>query len=414
MKQKTIFISLVAYCDNELVPTLTDIFAKARHPERVRIGLINQDDDPPRLHECPGIKPWLNQIAHKHILPSLSKGYGACRAEVNRTFYHGEDFYLQIAPHSRLAQDWDVRFLELYKKIPGKKHILIATPHNYDPETEQKSFFYYVCGIKQFHPHAIVAHKTERDIDGLDFSTSETGLIHQPMFVAGCIFAPACWLSDVAYDENIYLMGEELDISLRTFGAGYRAMMFKDPIVWHCWGRRNRKKIGQIDDRANFTRLNNESKKYIFEKLLNEKYERQTEFFALYGLTRKDLICVYRNFMKETGGNTMAEKYIRARSLLSHRYSTGFKTRAGDVFMVPALYMDKYPGHFQILEDKKPEVLAPSQVRNMKPEETAPLSTERADNAPEAPTAGKDAENAPQADLAPQKRRRGRPRKAAK
>lgn len=414
MKQPTIFISLVAYCDNELVPTLIDIFAKARHPERVRVGLINQDDDPPRFHDVPGIKPWLNQIAHKHILPSLSKGYGACRAEVNNTFYRGEDFYFQIAPHSRLAQDWDEKLISIYKKVPGKKHILVATPYNYNPETEAKSFFYYVCGIKQFHTHAIVAYKTERDIDGLDFSASKTGLIPQPMFVAACIFAPAKWLKSVPYDENIFLMGEEFDISLRTFGAGFHALMFKDPIVYHCWGRRNRKKIGQVHDKENFTRQNNKGKKYIFDKLMHYGYHRQSEFMGLFGLTRQDLQKVYNDFQLQIGGKEMSDKLIRVRALMTQRYSTGFKTRAGEVCMVQAYYLAKFPAHFQVLEDKKPEVTAHSEVKNMKAEQSAPLSTESRTSEhiniePPAPQ-----EIAPEADLAPQKRRRGRPRKGAK
>lgn len=423
MKQKTIFISLVAYCDNELVPTLIDIFKKARYPERVHVGLINQDDDPPQLHEVPELLPWLNQIGRMNILPSLSKGYGACRAEVNERFYKGEDFYFQIAPHSRLAQDWDVRLLNLYKKEPGKRHILVSTPHDYNPETETKSFFYYVCGIKQFHSHAIVEYATERKIDGLPFNSD--GLIEQSMFVAACIFAPARWLRDVPFDDNIYLMGEEFDISIRTFGAGYRALMFKEPIVWHCWGRRNRKRIGQIDDKANFDKHNNEGKKYIFQKLLADKYDRQSEFMALHNLTRKDLEKVYRDFMREIGGYVMAEKYIRARALLSHRYSTGFKTHAGDVLLVPEFYLVKFPAHFEAIEDNKPGQFAPAEVKNMKAEETAPISTE-SEEAPApmpAPTpepekaakcepiaAVRDMEEPPQ----PAKRKRGRPKKGAK
>ncbi|HOX23696.1 MAG TPA: hypothetical protein PLL10_09540, partial [Elusimicrobiales bacterium] len=79
-----------------------------------------------------------------------------------------------------------------------------------------------------------------------------------------------------------------------------------------------------------------------------------------------------------------------------------------------AYYLAKFPAHFQVLEDKKPEESAPSEVKNMKAEQTAPLSTESRISEPINIEPPAPQESAPEADLAPQKRRRGRPRKAAK
>ena len=37
-----IFVGIAAYRDHELNHTLTDLFRKAKHPERVYVGLVNQ------------------------------------------------------------------------------------------------------------------------------------------------------------------------------------------------------------------------------------------------------------------------------------------------------------------------------------------------------------------------------------
>jgi hypothetical protein len=46
-----IFVSVVAYRDPECPATIADLFAKARHPEKVFVGLITQCD-PEADDEC--------------------------------------------------------------------------------------------------------------------------------------------------------------------------------------------------------------------------------------------------------------------------------------------------------------------------------------------------------------------------
>ena len=45
--ENAIFVGIAAYCDRELNHTLTDLFRKAKHPERVFVGLVNQERKAP-------------------------------------------------------------------------------------------------------------------------------------------------------------------------------------------------------------------------------------------------------------------------------------------------------------------------------------------------------------------------------
>jgi hypothetical protein len=41
---RTIFISIASYCDNQCTQTVTSIFMRAKYPQRIRVGVIDQLD----------------------------------------------------------------------------------------------------------------------------------------------------------------------------------------------------------------------------------------------------------------------------------------------------------------------------------------------------------------------------------
>lgn len=280
---ETIHINLVAYCDGELQSTLNNIYETAKHPERVFVGVVNQDDEVIEFDN--------SNVQIITIKPEDSDGYGACRKICQDKLYNGEDYYFQIAPHSRLAQNWDETLINYYNKKEGK-HILVRNPSSYDTDTDKKEFLFHVDGVKDFHTHAVFHYK-----QGKDLQFDDDGMRKTYTFFAGTIFAKKDWLESVPYDEKIFLYGEEPDLNLRTFGEGYDAWIFDEEVVWHLWGRKNRKSLGHIREKETYNQRNYNTKKYIFEKLLKRDYERQDEFFELMHLDYNSLHDKYQSLI---------------------------------------------------------------------------------------------------------------------
>src|SRR5690242_20308432 len=104
----TIFVSIAAYRDPELVPTIKDCLGKARYPNDLRFGICWQhtdDETLPSAVQGPRFRildvPW-----------HASRGACWARAEVMK-LWDGEDCFLQLDSHHRFVQDWDARLLRM-------------------------------------------------------------------------------------------------------------------------------------------------------------------------------------------------------------------------------------------------------------------------------------------------------------
>ena len=124
-----IFISIAAYRDPELVPTVEDCLARARHPERLRFGICWQHGP----DEAP--LPWAADPRFRIIDVPWQESRGACwaRAEVMARF-DGEEFFLQLDSHHRFVPDWDVIAIDELQRAPAAKPVLTAYLTPYDPE----------------------------------------------------------------------------------------------------------------------------------------------------------------------------------------------------------------------------------------------------------------------------------------
>jgi hypothetical protein len=117
----TIFIAMPALDDSELVPTVHDAFAKAKHPEKVFIGVallystrryvkdfkssIKKYGDQVRYNET--------KVTARNVLETLGVGRGR---KLAANLYSGEDYVLQVDSHTLFPQDWDEKLTELHKE----------------------------------------------------------------------------------------------------------------------------------------------------------------------------------------------------------------------------------------------------------------------------------------------------------
>jgi len=226
----TIFVSIAAYRDPELAPTIAECVAHARWPERLHFGLCWQhgpDDTPPPVPATGRMRlidvPWQESL-------------GACWARAQAmTLYDGEDHYLQLDSHHRFAPGWDELLLDQAAATGSPRPLLTTYAPAYDPAlptplgeppTGMALDRFTAEGIALFKPCRIPA-----------------GRPRHARFVSGhLLFAPGRFVTDVPYDPELYFHGEEISLAVRAFTHGYDLFHPGAVVVWHEYTRKLRAK----------------------------------------------------------------------------------------------------------------------------------------------------------------------------
>jgi hypothetical protein len=126
-----IFVLIPAYRDRDCANTVRNLFARARWPSALSIGILWQLD-PEQDAEClagmpehPGIRA-TTRPAH------MSRGCSWARHEAMK-LWQGEEFALQIDAHTRVVQDWDARMLDQLAACDAARALLTTRPLHFDP-----------------------------------------------------------------------------------------------------------------------------------------------------------------------------------------------------------------------------------------------------------------------------------------
>ncbi|WP_431923508.1 GlcNAc-transferase family protein [Micromonospora wenchangensis] len=225
----SIFVSVAAYRDPELVPTVLDCLAKADRPDELRIVVNWQhrgDEDVSALHGDP-------RVTVLEFDARRSRGVGWARAQVQRR-YVDSDWYLQVDSHTRFAAGWDTRLIAAAGLTGVAKPVLSCYPPAYDPARE------FTGGGE---PTLIALHGWTHDglprfrhvpIPGWQRAG---GPVRARFVAAGFLFAPGSFVGEVPYDERIYYQGEEINLATRAFTWGYDLFHPVEVLAWHHYGR---------------------------------------------------------------------------------------------------------------------------------------------------------------------------------
>lgn len=232
-RTELIFISIAAYRDPQLVPTLMDCIGKARYPRRLRFGICWQHDP---AHDT---LPFHNDDCFRILPIDWRESKGACwaRSEIMK-LWRGEPWYLQVDSHCRFAEDWDSKVLDAMQQTGSPKPILSTyaspfTPSDDEARNEvlldaplQMAFHGFTDdGIPHMKPVAIPQWQTLTQPRRARFLS------------AGFLFAPGSFVEEIGYDPDLYFLGEETALTLRAFTSGYDLFHPTSTLVWHDYGR---------------------------------------------------------------------------------------------------------------------------------------------------------------------------------
>lgn len=225
MNPPRIFISIASFCDPMLNFTVKSALEKARFPERLAFGIIDQSFSSAEA-DLPCGK-W--RMAYVLIDPHHSRGASWARS-LAMTLYSEEDYFLQIDSHTCFDRNWDITLIDTIETIAansGNNKIIVSTrPFAFEPGSDGsiKKGRFTPCTLKMvpkskaIDPADPVVHftcensKEMRDISGFQVS-------------AAFLFTPGHFVEEIPYDPFMYFHGEEQNISIRAYTHGWD--------IWH-------------------------------------------------------------------------------------------------------------------------------------------------------------------------------------
>ena len=243
-QRPTIFVSIAAYRDSEIGPTLRHLQAMATDPERVFVGLVLQLDatlDDAIFKGLPTESPWYRSnvrclnLEARHAL-------GPCYARaLCQSLLRGEDFVLQIDSHMRFRKHWDTYLIEqlqgLVTATNNTKVMMTAYPVGYHLPNRIPN---------ETRGTLLVPWKFDKQ-QGL---LRQRGRLMKPqsnpvpclLYAAGFNFSRSNVVKDCPYDSNLHhlFFGEELTMAVRLYTKGYELYAPAESVCYHLWSRAHR------------------------------------------------------------------------------------------------------------------------------------------------------------------------------
>ncbi len=303
-----LFVSIAAYRDRDCVNTIEDLFAKARWPDRLFVGVcwqfLSPDDD-----DCDPLGAHADQC--RILRFDVSQAEGACWARHQvQSLWRGEEYVLQIDSHMRFVEHWDEKLLAMLAACPSPRPILSNYPAAFTPPNQIDSHIVSRISAAGF------------DSDGMLKLGSEG---HDPAHVpdvpqpsaycgAGFVFGPSAWITEVPYDPYLYFQGEEITLAVRLYTQGWDIFSLSDVLAYHDYNNRpDRPK--HWSDRRDWAALNQRSMRRIRHLLGMEQSDDPEVLREIdrYGLGTARSLARYQaltgiNFKERTiGGKTTAQ-----------------------------------------------------------------------------------------------------------
>jgi len=277
----SIFLAISSYRDITCSDTLRGAFAAAKFPEKLFVGIIQQNCDGDVCHTGTGWAESRRWVMQDHPDPDCAEEFcqefpELCKDHVrilrlkeresygpffgrflNSKMYRGENFYMQIDAHTEFRQDWDHWIVEEMRRTPSYPHSVIS---NYPPSGDPRKTGRWEAPsgyTRETLPSALCgctfedaggAHKTVRlSQTSRTFAHGvDSSIPHHACFVAaGFLIAHGSIVANVPFDPFMpfLFMGEEISLSIRLWTSGYDIYAPSIDVVRHEYVRKESPKF---------------------------------------------------------------------------------------------------------------------------------------------------------------------------
>lgn len=233
----TIFVSVASYRDSECAATIRDLFAQADKPERVFVGICEQNDAASPAEACVPVA--LPRNVRRVTIPH-SEALGPTYARyLCSTLYRDEAWYCQIDSHTRFVKGWDSKAVAAAAACPSPKPILTHYPRRVEEMAGRDPGVPVLCK-SAFDKNGVLT------FESIIMPPAPDGRPRPVPFVSGgFVFMPGAAVREVPFDPDLphLFQGEEILHSARLWTAGYDFFTPRENIVYHYYERRGKPKF---------------------------------------------------------------------------------------------------------------------------------------------------------------------------
>lgn len=244
MSKNKIFVSIASYRDTLCHDTLVHLFTNAKHPERVHVGLCQQNKSPPDP-DCLGSSlEWKKNIRVLRLSHKEARGPTYARYLCSQ-LYDDEDYFMQIDSHCLFVKNWDQKAIDMVDQVESqtasKKVVLSHYPAEYKDYKPEPPKNESVTHITQcfFNDDGLLSFK------GALFKKPGPLPRRNAFIAGGFIFARGALVREVPFDPHLPFLftGEELLLSTRFFTHGWDVYTPNANIVYHAYTREGEPKF---------------------------------------------------------------------------------------------------------------------------------------------------------------------------
>ena len=236
ISQRTIYVGIASYRDFECRSTVESIFLRAQHPERIRVGVVDQivngedalcnapivpcTEDPNQA-----LCKYASQVDVYEMKAELSIGPVFAR-HIGYRLYRGEYYATQSDAHVTYTNNWDVDIIAQIEVT--KNDMAVLTTYLTDVQgaisPEGDSLMntrpimcntVYEGGAQGMH----LRHGSQPEREPFILDSPQL----QPWWAAGYSFSRGHFVVNVPYDylQPMIFQGEEMSIGIRGYTIGY-------------------------------------------------------------------------------------------------------------------------------------------------------------------------------------------------
>jgi len=239
---RSIFVSIPSYRDEECPKTLLDLYTKASFPQRIFVGIYQQNepnnvDCLNLLHKLP--KGVNQNIQVMRVSSGDAQGPTHARAQIQQHMFRDQDYFMAIDSHMMFTQGWDVKCISQLHHCDSVKSVLTTYPLDFDKSKRTPIGFPMATCIR-LNDFDLQARMPRQE--RMEFYQSCSHPLPTIGYAAGFNFSPGVIVKEVPYDAYTpYLfLGEESLMALRMYTAGYDLYCPNEIILFHLTTREYR------------------------------------------------------------------------------------------------------------------------------------------------------------------------------
>ncbi|KAL3795031.1 hypothetical protein HJC23_006352 [Cyclotella cryptica] len=236
LSQRTVYVAIASYRDWQCRDTVTSIFSRAKHPERVRVGVVDQivegEDGPcdapykpcsedPEQTLC----KYKSQLDVFQVDAPLSIGPVFAR-HIGHRMYRGEYYYMQSDAHVTFTRNWDEDIISQQESTKNEMAVLSTYLTDIDGSIDKNGDSLrdtrpIMCNTdyEEGQDNRYLRHGSQPEAQPTIHGTPQL----QPYWAAGYSFSRGHFVVNVPYDfyQPMIFQGEEMSIGIRGFTIGY-------------------------------------------------------------------------------------------------------------------------------------------------------------------------------------------------